>query len=130
MLGIATTVIQCHREWLVIALAASVPFNAILFGTENFIFLLFPSRPAAVSPGDFQVLGRKFVFLIAKLIILLTCIIVAFVAAGCGVDDSPATRSLPPTIVGWVILSCEAAAMIPLIAWAYRRFDPSIHTPT
>ena len=41
------------------AAALAFPFNALLMSTENLIFLLFPSRPAASSPGDFQVLGRQ-----------------------------------------------------------------------
>ncbi|MDB5303733.1 MAG: hypothetical protein JWM97_1282, partial [Phycisphaerales bacterium] len=39
-------------------------------------------------------------------------------------------RALAPTIAaGWLALAAEATALVPAIAWAYRRFDPSIHTP-
>jgi len=43
---------------LLTAAVLCVPFNALLFGVENFIFLLFPTR-AAMTPGDFQGYGGR-----------------------------------------------------------------------
>jgi hypothetical protein len=128
LLGIAAAMLPGQRAILLGALVLALPFNAILFGAENLIFLLFPSRPAAVSPGDFQVMGRKFVFLLMKALMLavagiiaLTAALLVWIATG---------RSLAPAIaVGWLALAAEAIALVPAIAWAYRRFDPSIHTP-
>jgi len=34
-----------------------------------------------------------------------------------------------PTIIAWTVLGVEAVALIPVIAWAFGRFDPSIDTP-
>lgn len=128
LLAISALVFHIHRDLLLTGLALSAPFNAILFGSENLIFLLFPSRPAAVSPGDFQVLGRKFVFFLSKLCILATACMVAFFAAWIAWELS--RRYLYAAIAaGAMVLAVEAVALVPLIAWAYRRFDPSLHTP-
>jgi hypothetical protein len=128
LLGSAALVVPMHRQWLLIAMPLVLPFNAILFGAENLIFLLFPSRPAAVSPGDFQVLGRKFVFFIGKILILAAlCMVALFPSVLVWVFTGKNLAAA--TAVGWIILAGEAVALVPVIAWAYRRFDPSIHTP-
>lgn len=128
LLGVSALVFNMQRQWLLTGLALSLPFNAILFGAENLIFLLFPSRPAAVSPGDFQVLGRKFVFFIAKMVILAITSMIAFVPAVI-VYQLSGHRIHLAAAAGGVVLAAQAVALVPLIAWAYQRFDPSIHTP-
>ena len=40
--------------FLLVGAAFALPFNTLLFGIENLIFLLFPQRVVAVSPGDLQ----------------------------------------------------------------------------
>jgi hypothetical protein len=128
MLGIGAVIVPVGREYLLAAMAVMLPLNALLFGAENLIFLWFPSRPAAATPGDFQVMGRKFVFMLAKMMILIITISIALI--GGGLTWKLAAKNLPAaTGVTWVILAAEVVAMIPLIAHAYRRFDPSIHTP-
>jgi hypothetical protein len=32
-------------------------------------------------------------------------------------------------VVAWITLAAECAGLVPAIAWAYRRFDPSVDTP-
>ncbi|MDB5358356.1 MAG: hypothetical protein JWN24_4809 [Phycisphaerales bacterium] len=128
LLSIAAILLPGQREILFIALVLALPFNAILFAAENLIFLLFPSRPAAVSPGDFQVMGRKFIFLLMKAMMLGVAGAVALFAAL--LVWIVTGRSLAPAVAaGWLTLAAEAVALIPAIAWAYSRFDPSIHTP-
>ncbi|HZL34614.1 MAG TPA: putative ABC exporter domain-containing protein [Tepidisphaeraceae bacterium] len=129
LLGVALINVPWQRPMIAVGMAVALPFNAILFEAENLIFLLFPSRPVAVSPGDFQVMGRKFVFLLAKFIIIALAIILAAIPAGLAWVLTG--KSLPvPTLIACMILSAQVVAMVPLIAWAYRRYDPSIHTPT
>jgi hypothetical protein len=128
LLGIAAIVTQAHRDFLLAAAFVALPFNAILFGAENLIFLLFPSRPAAVSPGDFQVLGRKFIFLIAKMLILVTAAIIPSVG-GVLIWVISRRNIAATTLEIWLVLAIEAIAMIPIIARAFDRYDPSIHTP-
>ncbi|MDB5299679.1 MAG: hypothetical protein JWO87_1342 [Phycisphaerales bacterium] len=128
LLGIASALLPGQRPVLLAALLLALPFNGILFASENLIFLLFPSRPAAVSPGDFQVMGRKFVFLLMKAMMLAVAGIIALFA-GLLVWIMTGRALAPAIAAGWLALAAEAAALVPAIAWAYRRFDPSIHTP-
>lgn len=128
LLAIATPMVQSQRRYLLAAIVLVLPFNLLLFQAENLIFLLFPSRPATVSPGDFQMLGRKFIFVLAKLIFLALAAMIAAIPAGVLFELNG--RRLPPVVaLGWVLLAAQAAAVVPILTWAYNRFDPSLHTP-
>lgn len=127
LVAIGLAIPQRWPIWVAAAVIA-VPFNLLLFCTENLVFLLFPSRPAAASPGDLQILGRKFIFLLIKAAILMVCCAVAFgfailvwVLSG---------KSIPAaTITLLLLILLECAALVPFIAWAFRRFDPATDTP-
>jgi hypothetical protein len=127
--GVATTIGRSsdnHRALACLAVMV-LPFNCLLFAAENLIFLIFPMRPAAVGPGDFQVLGRQIVTHAMKLIVVIG----AAVAVVFGVVAYRlAHRSLSAlTIVTAVLLLGEAIALLPPMALAFARFDPSRHTP-
>ena len=54
---------------IVLVLAAYVPpFNFVLVALDNLLFLLFPVRLAAATPGDFQALGRTVLLSLGKVI--------------------------------------------------------------
>jgi hypothetical protein len=117
-----------HKAELLAAAFVALPFNALLMTTENLIFLLFPTRPAAASPGDFQVLGRQAIQLVMKAVAVIVGCVLAFGIAGTLamlVGGSLALLAL----VAAVILLVESATLIPAIAWAFSRFDPSVDTP-
>lgn len=117
-----------HTDELVAAVFVALPFNALLMTTENLIFLVFPTRPAAASPGDFQVLGRQAIQLVMKAVAVIVGSVVAFGIAGA--IAVLLGGSLPLlTLIAAVLLLAESAALIPAIAWAYNRFDPSVDTP-
>src|SRR5439155_27372350 len=81
---IAPTVVLSTVQWLgvaalaltgpraeVVSLAVAVlvvPVNFLLFGLENLLFLLFPTRLVNVTPGDFQALGRRLLLVMLKLV--------------------------------------------------------------
>ena len=44
----------------------ALPFNWILFGAENFLFLLYPSSPIAIGSEGFLKMGRVMLFMLAK----------------------------------------------------------------
>jgi len=118
------------HNYSAIALAAALilPINLLLFCAENLVFLLFPHRPAAASPGDLQILGRKFVFLLMKGLVLM----IGALIAGCFAALAWVFTGKSLVVVGavaWIALAVECAALVPAIAWAYRRFDPSVDTP-
>ena len=104
-----------------------VPINALLFGAENIMFLLYPSRVVAFSPGDFQLFGRQVLLMLAKMILVL---LFSGLAACFGGLLHLLTGSQVVFILGaWVFLLLEAAAIVPVGAWAYRRYDVSTETP-
>jgi hypothetical protein len=117
-------------EWKVVVPAAAfaVPFNLLLVGIENLLFLMFPLRSAGLIAGDMQLFGRQMVIFPCKFLLLLTALSVA--AAVGTVGYILGDKSWPAfAAVAWIALSLVALATIPLLARAYVRFDPSMHTP-
>ena len=111
---------------LVYAAVLSLPFNALLFGVENVMFLLFPTR-AAATPADFQGYGRQILLLFAKGAVIL---IAAGLSALVGFIVHHITHSRPATIAAaTVVLSVIAVALLPVIAWSFKRFDVTSDVP-
>lgn len=121
----------CFKDaWKVaITVAAfAVPFNVLFVAIENLLFLMFPLRSAGLIAGDMQLFGRQMVIFPCKFLLLLAALSVA--AAVGTVGYILGNKSWPAFgAVAWVALSLVALATIPLLARAYARFDPSMHTP-
>ena len=127
LLGAAHALAPCRTLFLM-AVVFALPVDLLLFTIENLMFLLFPRVPAAVSPGDFQVLGRQVVVMAVKLVVLgIACVpamiigIFAWVLSG----NSP----LVVVLATVPVLLLETAALVPALAWAFNRFDPSTDMP-
>jgi len=116
-----------HLDGVLIAAAAlCLPFNALLFGVENFIFLLFPTRTVA-SPADFQGYGRQILVFFAKGLLLL---LAAGVAAAVAALLHFAGLSWPIAIAaGGVTLCGTAVGAWAGVAWAFARFDVAGDVP-
>jgi len=111
---------------LLYAAVLSLPFNALLFGVENVMFLLFPTR-AAATPADFQGYGRQILLLFAKGAVLLAA---AGLCALAGLLVHRLTHSRPATIAtATVVLTAIALALIPAVAWSFKRFDVTTDIP-
>lgn len=113
---------------LVVLALFTVPFNAIVFGMDNLVFLLFPVRLAPSTPGDFQHTGRAMVEMFLKMVGMGLC---CGVAAGLGglvywLTDGMWLAFL---ITTWLALTAAAVALVPCVAWAYGCFDVSTDTP-
>lgn len=127
---IASVAVIAQRVDFLLASAAalSLPFNGLLFGVENFIFLLFPTR-AAANPADFQGYGRQLLMLFAKGGIL---VLTAGVAAAVGAIAHFLFKA-PPAVavaISGLLLCGFAVATVPVVAWAYTRFDVSGDVPS
>lgn len=120
--------VKGSREILVVLALFTLPFNAIVFAFDNLVFLLFPVRLVAATPGDFQHIGRAMVESILKIVML---------GVGCGLAAGLGGLaywlsgwSWPAFLItSWLSLAVIAVAIVPCIAWAYRRFDVSTDTP-
>jgi Putative ABC exporter len=113
---------------LPVALAFAIPINTLIFGVENALFLLYPTREAVVTPGDFQAFGRQLLTIMTKMLVVGAC---SGLAAGIGalVYWLSGRNPLAFGIVAWVVLSAQAAAVLPINAWAFTRYDVSRDTP-
>jgi hypothetical protein len=119
-------------EWLLpacLACAAFIPpINFLLFALDNLLFLLFPTRLTAATPGDFQALGRNVLFIVAKGtvtgIVGLVAGLAAFIVYRVTDDNW-----LMAGLTAWPIVVVSAAALVPLVAWAFTNFDVGRDTP-
>jgi hypothetical protein len=116
-------------ETRVPALAAAVlaaPFDLLLVAIENLLFLLFPTRGTA-TPGEIGAMGRQVVLFVVKILALaLAC----GIATGFGLLAGKLTHSTATALaVTFCALVAEGLALVPLVALAYQRFDPSTDTP-
>ncbi len=108
---------------LLLAGLFALPFNWILFGTENFLFLLYPSPLVATGSDGFLKVGRMWLLMLAKILVLGACGAVAAVPAGI---VYLVTGSIPAAwLAAWLALLFPVVGVLLLIAWAYQRFDVS-----
>lgn len=119
-------------DWLLpacLACAAYVPpINFLLFALDNLLFLLFPTRLLAATPGDFQALGRTVLFMLAKATVLgIVCLVACIVGLTVYVVSSE--NLLLAALAAWPVVLVAAAALVPLVAWAFTIFDVGRDTP-
>jgi hypothetical protein len=99
-----------------------VPFNVLLIGLDNLVFLLCPTRPPDAARPFGQLSPRKVLLNLGK---GLVQIVALFMSAGLGI----AIYFLTDRRWGWsiavagVMLAAFAAGVIPLMALAFQRFD-------
>ncbi|MBI3865312.1 MAG: hypothetical protein HY290_25845 [Planctomycetia bacterium] len=125
---IAIGVVQPEWRLIIGAGVALVPaINLFVFAFENLVFLWFPHRLANLGAGDFQAFGRQMLVMGAK-----------FVLVGFGGGLAVAAGSLAWWLAGeswiaalaavWCVVVALSLALIPLVASAFRNFDPSLDT--
>ena len=128
-LAVLACIYQRPADHVLIVAAAffSPVMNLLVFAIENFIFLLFPVRMVP-GAGGFQLMGRA----IAVMFLKLAVIGVAFgLSAGAGGLAWFVAGKLKAIfwLVTWCGLVLCAAACVPVVAWAFNRFDPSSDMP-
>lgn len=113
-----------------LALAALfvLPCNAVLFGLENLLFLLFPARMELATAGSFQAMGRTIVMAFLKVLIVGVFALIAVALGGAAYLVSGGSWAAALG-VAWLTAAAMAMALVPAIAWAFRRFDVSADTP-
>lgn len=128
-LGLAAALAAAPQEWdkllLVMAFVPAVTF--VIVGLENLLFLLFPVRVMAATPGDFQALGRNVLLAMGKLLGLAG---VGAVAAAAGVivgliTGSPAAGAA----AAWPVVALAGAVLVPACGLAFTWFDVGRDTP-
>lgn len=127
-----------HPAMLVVAAAFVLPINFFLLALENFLFLLFPTRLAAMTPGDFQAMGRNILFMLAKVFGLAVVLTAAGLVGG-GVWVATGGRIVSGALVGgnllvaaaagWPVVVLAGLSLVPLLALAFRKFDVTRDSP-
>ncbi len=119
---------QGSRLMLLAAMLFSPPLNFLLFGVDNLLFLLFPFRAVATTPGDLQHIGRTMVEFFAKMFVLALCCgaAAALGAAGYWISGGSWIAALTLSWAGLLLCGC---LIVPCIAWAFRKFDVAADTP-
>ena len=81
-----------------------------------------------LSPGDVQGVGRRMTILLVKTMILVVgCGLAASLGAAAWIVAGRSLATFAVTTAG--VLTLETAALLPVMASAFRRFDPSLDTP-
>jgi hypothetical protein len=116
-------------EWLLLIMAVFViPLNFFLFAVENLLFLLFPVRLAHTSAADLQMLGRRMLIFLAKMLLLgVTGVVISLTAAV--VYLLTLGSWFAALAVAWLLLAGVAAAMVSPVALAFQQFDVARDTP-
>jgi hypothetical protein len=128
-LAVAMVLMPTARPVLFAVAGFSPLFNFLLLGLDNLLFLLFPVRIVASTPGDLQHMGRSMLDMFVKMIVLAGISGVA--AAISWVGYLLADQSWFVAIgLAWLALLVFDCAIVPCVAWAYNRYDVSVDTPT
>jgi hypothetical protein len=110
-----------------LVIAFSLPFNLLVYGLENLVFLLYPFRAHLGGGFDLSSMGRQMLIMFLKLVALG---VVAGCAAAVGGAAYFVTRSGAAFLAGsWLATVAVAIGVVPMVSWAYGRFDPSTDTP-
>lgn len=108
---------------LLTAALFALPYNWILVGVENLLFLLYPSVNLMDRSQGALNAGVALLMFLTKGLLLAGC---ALVAGGPAALAYFLTQSLVASAaVAWLMLLLPAAGMLLLVAWAFRRFDVS-----
>jgi hypothetical protein len=116
-----------YAEWCLIVALCVPPFTFYLIALENLLFLLFPIRIAAATPGDFQALGRNVLMTFGKMAGLLLVAVVAGVPGGVvwWLTENPWSVAV---VVAPILVAC-GALLVPFVALAFSWFDVGRDTP-
>jgi len=134
---IVVTILLTLLQWLAFAATAifapaatdmllaaglfALPFNWILLGTENFLFLLYPSPLVASGSEGFLKMGRALLFMLVKFLVLAVCGAAAAIPATVIIL---LTENIPAAcLVAWLSLVFPAAGLLWLMAWSFDRYD-------
>ncbi|HXG10756.1 MAG TPA: putative ABC exporter domain-containing protein [Gemmataceae bacterium] len=132
-----TLVLQGSTAYWVILIAAAFafPFNFLFFGIENLLFLWFPTRLIPTTPGDFQLMGRHILLMMAKVLAIVAALGPAACLATAALVVASVLGAEPAVTVGlamagaWLGLVGMTATLVPLIGLAFERFDVSRDLP-
>jgi Putative ABC exporter len=126
---VAGCAVLAPGQWLILlAIALYVPvYCFLLIALENLLFLLFPVRIMAATPGDFQALGRNVLLAVGKIVGLGVTLTAAGVV---GFVVYLVTQNVAYGVAAsWPVVALFGAALVPLVSLAFQWFDVGRDTP-
>ncbi len=111
-----------------IAAAIGLPAIFLLIGIENLLFLFFPTRMAAANPADVSAFGRQIFLMLAKIFSLAVTLGVSALV-GVGVVYLFGAGRFVGFAAALVVACLFASILIPLMAFAFLRYDVARDTP-
>ena len=117
------------RPVLAWALLFSLPYNLLVMGMQNTVFLLFPVRHIQAGTTDFGAFGKQMMGFLAVFAALLVACGAAAGLGGLAYWLGGDSWGLG-LVTAWVTLTVVAAATLPGAVWAFQRFDVSADMPT
>ncbi len=103
-----------------------VPFNVLLFGVDNLLFLWFPTR-FIPTPGDFLLMGQQLLVSVVRCLTLSLMLILAGLPAG--LVHFLGGNVFAALFAAWLGLASVAMGLVWVVAQAFCRFDVAKSTP-
>ena len=129
VLAVVSAVLTAEPQLVAVLAVLIVPFDLLLIAIENLIFLVFPVRANPISPGDLEGWGRQMLVFVLKVLLLFgLCGVAAYLGFRAANLAGPGSFNLFVAVT-LVVMMLEAVGFLPLLAVAFRRFDPSLNTP-
>jgi hypothetical protein len=123
VLAVLAAAAPAHAPLPLAAAAFAAPVDTLLLATNNLIFLIYPVRLTSSTGPDFARLGRAILAFLMRVFILVPGL---GIPAGLGGIAYLLTNSWTAFgLTAWLILVGELLPAVLLVAWAFRRFDPS-----
>jgi ABC-2 type transport system permease protein len=110
------------------AAAFIVPFDVLMLGVSNLLFLFYPVRLIQTSAPDFQLMGRMMLLMLLQFLILIPSL--GLPAASGALVFWASGLSWPAfAVTSWLVLLAELPMILIALAWVFQRFDPSTDMP-
>jgi hypothetical protein len=101
-----------------------VPFCILLYGIENLVSLLFPTKLVPFGRVDFDFLGRALIDFVAKTLVIFSAVGFAR-RTGIVLQDQTDGSQVALVTGAWLTLTLISLMTIPALAFAFRRFSVS-----
>jgi hypothetical protein len=102
----------------------TVPFSLLLYGLENLVMLVFPTRLLPIGRVDFDFIGRTLMDFMLKTIIIVTAVVGAG-AAGYATLHATGQSWFWFGLVSWLTIAILGLLTVPSLGYAFRRFNVS-----
>ncbi len=110
------------------AAAFLIPFDVLMLGVSNMLFLIYPVRIVQTNAPDFQLMGRMMLLMLLQLLVLIPGL--GIPAAFGGLVFWLSGSWWPAfAATSWLLLMAELPVILIVLAWVFQRFDPSTEMP-